>query len=102
MRYDPENQPGLANLITIYSSLSGLAPEAVVAQFHDGGYAPFKEACATLVADEIGNLQSRYAEVIASGRLDAVLDHGREVAERVAFRKLEKCKQKIGLGRKRN
>jgi len=101
MRFDPEHQPGLANLITIYASLAGIAPEDVAARFGDCGYASFKDACATLVADALGALQARYDEVIASGRLDAILDRGREVAGKAAFRKLEKCKQKIGLGRKR-
>lgn len=102
MRFDPENQPGLANLITIYAALSGLSPAEVVGRFPGPGYAPFKDACAELVADEIGNLQKRYDGVIASGTLDEILDRGRETAGREAFRKLEKCKQKIGLGRKRN
>jgi len=101
VRFDPENQPGLANLITIYASLSGLSPQDVVAKFPGPGYAPFKDACAELVADAIGKLQNRYEEVISSGTLDAILDRGRDVAGKVAFRKLEKAKQKIGLGRKR-
>ena len=101
VRFDPESQPGLANLITIYASLSGLSPQDVVEKFPGPGYAPFKDACAELVADAVGKLQRRYEEVISSGTLDAILDRGRDIAGKVAYKKLEKAKQKIGLGRKR-
>ncbi len=101
MNFDSVNQPGLANLITIYATLGELSLEAVVTKYAGQGYAGFKDDLATLVADEIGALQVRYAEIIASGRLDSILDRGRETAGKYAYRKLEKCKQKIGLGRKR-
>lgn len=99
MKYDPDNQPGLANLITIYSVLSDLTPEAVVARYEGQGYASFKEDLGNLVAGEIGGLQARYSEIISSGKLDEILDRGRDTATHYAFRKMEKCRRKVGLGR---
>ena len=101
VKYDPENQPGLANLLSIYAVLSGREIDHIVTEYQGQGYSEFKEDLANLVADELSLLQARYNEVIASGTLDSVLDRGKETAGRVAFRKLEKCKQIIGLGRKR-
>jgi tryptophanyl-tRNA synthetase len=99
MAYDPENQPGLANLITIYAVMGNLSPDAVVAKYAGQGYAEFKEDLGVLVSRELGNLQKKYQEIIDSGTLDAILDAGRDAAHLYASRKLEKCKRKLGLGR---
>jgi len=99
MKYDEENQPGLANLITIYSVLAGISPETVVTRYQGQGYAQFKEDLGNLTADAVGTLQKKYQDIIASGQLDEILDRGREAAHLYAARKMEKCKRKIGLGR---
>ncbi|MDD3842394.1 MAG: tryptophan--tRNA ligase [Candidatus Izemoplasmatales bacterium] len=99
MKYDPIKQPGLANLITIYAVIGHMDPEEVVTKYQGQGYAQFKDDLAVLVANELGTLQNRYHEIIDSGTLDAILDSGREKAHEYAFRKVEKCKRKIGLGR---
>jgi len=101
VKYDADNQPGVANLLSIYSVLSHREIEDIVNQYSNSGYAEFKEDLANIVANELGELQLRYHEIIASGTLDSILDSGREIASKVAYRKLEKCKQIIGLGRKR-
>ncbi|MDD3126612.1 MAG: tryptophan--tRNA ligase [Candidatus Izemoplasmatales bacterium] len=99
MKYDLENQPGLANLITIYSVIGNMKPDEVVAKYQGHGYAQFKEDLAILVIDELSALQNRYHEIIDSGILDDVLDSGRDIAREYAYKKVEKCKRKIGLGR---
>ncbi len=101
VKYDPENQPGVANLLSIYSVLSHREIEDIVKQYEGKGYAQFKEDLANIVSDELSALQAKYHDIIQSGTLDAILDKGKETAGRVAYKKLEKCKQIIGLGRKR-
>lgn len=100
VRFDPENQPGVANLMSIRSVLTGEPFEAIEAKYAGTGYASFKNDLAELVASEIEGLQQRYETIVASGTLDDILDRGRNAASAAAFRKVEKCKQKIGLGRK--
>jgi tryptophanyl-tRNA synthetase len=100
VRFDPENQPGVANLMSIRSVLTGESFEAIEAKYAGTGYASFKNDLAELVASEIEGLQQRYETIVASGTLDDILDRGRNAASAAAFRKVEKCKQKIGLGRK--
>ena len=101
VRYDPENQPGIANLLTIYASISNLEINDIVEKYTNLGYKELKEDLANLVANEIGEIQKRYQIIVSSNQLDDYLDQGRQIAERIAYKKLEKCKQKIGLGRKR-
>lgn len=101
VQYDPDNQPGIANLLSIYSVLSEKSIDDIVLDYASKGYADFKNDLAELVAEKIGELQKKYNEVIQSGTLDSILDKGKETASKVAYRKVEKCKQIIGLGRKR-
>lgn len=101
VQYDPDNQPGIANLLSIYSVLSEKSIDDIVKDYSNKGYADFKNDLAELVADKIGELQKKYNEVIQSGTLDSILDKGKETASKVAYKKVEKCKQIIGLGRKR-
>lgn len=101
VHYDEDTQPGVANLMNIYSVLTGLDFGAIEQKYENCGYAPFKEDLAELVANEITQLQERYEAIQKKGILDSILDEGKRKAEFVAKRKMDKCKQKIGLGRKR-
>jgi tryptophanyl-tRNA synthetase len=101
VQYAPSSQSGVANLMNIYSVLTNMSFEQIEDKYKGLGYAMFKSDLAELVASEIGALQERYQHIIQSGELDQILDSGRDIASRVAYKKLEKCKQKIGLGRKR-
>jgi tryptophanyl-tRNA synthetase len=99
--FDPANQPGVANLLTIYSALTNQPIETIVSKYQGQGYKEFKEDLAEIVANEIVPLQKRFYQILESGELDMILDSGRERASQVAFRKIMKCKQKVGLGRKK-
>jgi len=101
VRYDPEAQPGVANLLDIYSALSGTSISEIVAKYAGLGYKEFKDDLAEVVVSVLVPLQERFHAIFKSGELDQILDSGREQAERYAFRKVEKMKQKLGLGRKK-
>jgi len=45
-------------------------------------------------------IQEKYNELIKSQELQDLLDRGRDIASDFAFKKMRKCKKKIGLGRK--
>ncbi|MGL4624802.1 MAG: tryptophan--tRNA ligase [Culicoidibacterales bacterium] len=101
MAYDPENKPGLSNLLTIYSVLTSKTIDELVAEYADSGYGAFKADLAKIVVDTIAPIQERYHEIYASAMLDEILDTGAFKAQRLASRKLEKVNKKIGLGRRR-
>ena len=99
INFDPENQPGISNLINIYVSLSGMKQEEVVTKFADSNYGTFKTAVADLVVEEIEKIQKRYNDLINSEKLDRILDEGVEKTKQIAKEKYELMKQKIGLRR---
>ena len=99
VNYDPENQPGVTNLINIYMSLSGKSKEEIVEKFADANYGTFKKAVGNLVAETFEKIQKRYNELINSDELDKILEDGKERSREMAKKKYELMKQKIGLRR---
>lgn len=93
-----EAKPGVTNLMTIYSSLSGKDFAAVEAEFEGRGYGVFKEAVAQVVVDTFQPIQAEYARLLADKTyLDGVLADGAQRACRIADKTLRKVYKKVGL-----
>ncbi|MCP8615572.1 tryptophan--tRNA ligase [Salirhabdus salicampi] len=99
IKYDPENRPGISNLITIYTSFSDETIESIEAKYEGKGYGAFKEDLANVVIEGLSPIQERYYELINSNELDEVLDHGAEQANFQAMKMIRKAKKAMGLGR---
>ena len=99
VRYDKENKPGISNLMTIYSCITGEDFATIEAKYQGKGYGEFKSDLAEIVAKEIGELQNRYNALIASSELDEILDQGRDEASYLARKQLSKVYRKMGIGR---
>lgn len=98
VKYDPVNKPGISNLLTIYSALSDISIEEAENQFKDlTSYGEFKKIVADKVLEEIVPFQERYKEIIASGKIDEVLEEGAKRASYVANKTLRKVKKTVGL-----
>lgn len=97
--FDPENKPGISNLISLYSGLSGMSTEEVVKKFEDGQYGSFKKAVADMAVSVIIPIQDRYNKIINSSELDYILDSGRDRAIQIARTKYEEAKRKVGYYR---
>ena len=99
VRFDPENKPGISNLINIFSSLSGVSIEEVEKEFKDSNYGSFKKAVADLVVDHITKIQEKYESVMNSDVIDKILDEGISKTREIAKNKYLEVKEKVGLGR---
>ena len=99
--YDPVNRPGISNLLDIYSVITNEPVEEIVAKYEGKGYGDFKSDLAEIVVAELEPIQKRRVEILASGEIEAILDNGRDNAIRLASRKMDKVKHKVGLGRKK-
>lgn len=97
VQYDVENQPGIANLLTILTSLTNEPIDSIVARYEGKGYGEFKKEVADVVCAEIAKLQEKYNEIMASGVIEKVFEEGAEKARRIASRKLMKVQRKVGL-----
>ena len=101
IKYDLENKPGVSNLLTILSCVTGVSIKDLEEKYKDSNYRSFKEDVASAVVSEIKPIQEKYNELINSKLIDKVLDDGRDYANYLANKKINKVYNKIGLGRKR-
>ena len=95
--YDMENKPGISNLLTIMSVLSGKSIDELCATYNGQGYGVFKKAVADVVCDTLKDLQDKVKEIQSSGMIDKVLQEGAEKASYYARKKVAKVYRKVGL-----
>jgi tryptophanyl-tRNA synthetase len=98
VRYDPENKPGVSNLLTLMHLSTGESIEGLVARFEGAGYGDFKAAVADALVDVLLPMQERY-EAIRKDKsyLMEILAQGAEAASRRARRMLSKVYRKAGF-----
>ena len=95
--YDVENKPGISNLLTIMSSLTGKEIKEIEKDFVGKGYGDFKKAVADVVCDFIANIQNKVKEIQSSGIIEKILEDGANKATYYARKKLSKVYRKVGL-----
>jgi len=101
VKYNPEERPGISNLMTIYHVISNISFEDIEKKYEGTGYKEFKEDLGEIVYQELKPIQERFHQLVNSKELDDILDKGRERANQVAYKKVMKFNDRIGLGRKR-
>ena len=95
--FDPENKPGISNLMSIMSALTGKTMDEITAEYDGKGYGKFKDAVADCVIAALEPIQKRYDEISADkGYLQDVLMDGAERATALAQRTMFKVRRKIG------
>jgi len=97
VKYDPENKPGISNLLVIYASLKEISVEDAEKEFATANYGTFKTKVADIVVEKIGALQERYHAVLASGEVDQVLAEGALKAAKVANVTLKRVQTAVGI-----
>ena len=95
--YNPETQPGIANLLTIMSSLTGRDVNEIAKEYENGGYGNFKKAVAEVVINELSSLQEKVNKIKASGIIDEILEKGATSAREIADKKVDEVYRKIGI-----
>ena len=62
VRFDEVNKPGISNLMTIYSSITGQTMAQIEDEFAGKGYGDFKLKVGEAVVEELRPLQARFKE----------------------------------------
>jgi tryptophanyl-tRNA synthetase len=98
IKYDEENKKGLANLMTIYSVLSGQTMSAIENEFEGKMYGHLKVALADLVCDTFAPVQKKYQELMENpDHLKNIMKTNAERARSVAGETLKNTYQALGL-----
>ena len=97
IRFDPENQPGVSNLLSIISALTGEDMEKVVASFEGKGYGDLKAAVTDVTIETLAPIQAEFARVMKDKKyMEEVYREGAQRAGAIAERTLQKLMKKIG------
>jgi tryptophanyl-tRNA synthetase len=93
--YDKNNKPAIANLLAIYSLLSGKSIKDLEREFAGAGYGDFKKALAEVVREFLVVFQEKYQN-ITDKEAENVLANGAEKVRPVAEKTLNAVKERIG------
>ena len=93
-----EEQPGIRNLIDIYSVLNGKTPQEVEAEFAGRGYGDFKTAVGESVAAVLGPIQKEQKRLLDDrAYVDGIIRDNAQKAAWYAEKTLRKVQKKVGF-----
>ena len=99
VRYDPETKPGVSNLLTIYSALTGRTVQSLVEEYDGKGYGDLKTAVGDEVAEWLTPVRERYNELRADDdRLEQILEAGADKARAIAAPIVAEVREVMGVG----
>src|SRR3954464_2613425 len=98
IRFDPEDKPGVSNLLTIYSSLTGREVGELEAAYAGRGYGDLKKDLAEVVVEFVTPFRERTLELLDDqAYLTEVLAQGAAQARAVAEGTLRDVYQRVGF-----
>ncbi|MEU4354690.1 tryptophan--tRNA ligase [Streptomyces virginiae] len=98
IRFDTEKKPGVSNLLTIYSTLTGESIPALEEKYAGKGYGALKTDLAGVMVDFVTPFKQRTQEYLDDPEtLDSILAKGAEKARAVAAETLAQAYDRLGL-----
>lgn len=93
-----DDQPGIKNLINIYSKITNMKPDTIVSNYEGKGYARLKEDVAEVVIEELKPIQEKIDYLLSNkDYLESVFRMGAQKAEKTAIKTLRKVQKKVGF-----
>lgn len=93
-----DEQPGVKNLIDIYSACTNKSQQDVVKEFEDKGYGDFKMAVGEAVVSVLKPLQDEVARLEKDkAYIDSIIKNNAEKANYYAMKTLRKVQKKVGF-----
>ncbi|MFF0199180.1 tryptophan--tRNA ligase [Streptomyces sp. NPDC005017] len=98
VRYDAEAKPGVSNLLTIYSTLTGAGIAELEEKYAGKGYGALKTDLAEVVVEFVTPFRERTQQYLDdSETLDSILAKGAEKARAVAAETLAQAYDRVGF-----
>lgn len=98
IRFDQEAKPGISNLMTIYSAITGMSMEAIQNEFEGKGYGDFKMRVGEAVVEELRPLHKRFEELSKDkAYIDSIIKKNADTANYLATKTLRKVQKKVGF-----
>ncbi|MBQ8071170.1 MAG: tryptophan--tRNA ligase [Bacteroidales bacterium] len=98
VRFDKENKPGVANLMSIYSTLTGKTIPEIEKEFEGKGYGVFKPAVGDVVVEHLRPIREEAERLMKDkAYLNDVYIQGAQKASYIANKTLRKVYKKVGF-----
>ena len=98
VRFDPENKPGVSNLMNIYSAVTGKSFDEIEREFEGQGYGVFKPAVGDAVIETLRPIREEATRLLNDkAYLCSVYTEGAQKASVIARKTLRKVYKKVGL-----
>ena len=98
IRFDTDAKPGVSNLLTIQSAVTGAGIDKLVEGYAGRGYGDLKKDTADAVVEFVTPIKARVDELLADPtQLEAVLAAGAERADNVAGKTVERVYDRLGF-----
>lgn len=98
VRYAPQEKPGVANLMSIYSSVAGKSFQEIEKEFEGKGYGAFKSAVGEAVIETLRPVREEAERMIADkAYLQQVYTEGAQKASYIARKTLRKVYKRVGF-----
>jgi tryptophanyl-tRNA synthetase len=98
VKFDEKEKPGISNLLTIHSSLSGTSIAELEREFEGKGYGDFKGAVAEVVVEYFRPIRAKALELLEDEKhLIDLLHEGADKARAVASDTLQNTYKNLGL-----
>ena len=98
IRYDVEAKPGVSNLLSIQSAVTGVDIDTLVAGYDGRGYGDLKKDTAEAVVEYVTPIQKRVDELLSDpAELQAVLAKGAQRAREVSAKTIGRVYERLGF-----
>ena len=98
VKFDLAPKPGISNLLTIHSALSGKSISSLESEFDGKGYGDFKGAVAEVVVEYLRPIRTKALELLEDEKhLLQILHQGSEKARSVAQTTIDQTYTKLGV-----
>ncbi|MCB0950907.1 MAG: tryptophan--tRNA ligase, partial [Mycobacterium sp.] len=98
IRFDPQAKPGVSNLLTIQSAVTGAAIDKLVQGYAGRGYGDLKKETAEAVVEFVTPIKARVDELLADpAELESILASGAARAREVSGQTLRRVYDRLGF-----
>lgn len=98
IRYDTEAKPGVSNLLSIQSAVTGVDVDTLVARYAGHGYGDLKKDTAEAVVEFVTPIKARVDELLTDpAELESVLAAGAARAQDVAAKTVDRVYDRLGF-----
>ena len=96
--YNVTKKPGISNLLTIYSLLSGRTIQEIEKEFNGKGYGDFKKSLAKVVINYLEPYRRKQKELLTREvYVQEILNKGKSRARTIAQTTMQEVREKMGL-----